>query len=164
MSLRGLIGRSSLARTDTLAIRSMALTGLTVPLTSLGTLLDWATSRQPAAAWCFPVIHAAHRYHTGRFEGVGALWIPPLWQAWIKSKHPGQSPAKRREETEDFGMTRPAKRPRTLAEVQAAQDPAETARLDAGETFTDVHSTVSVIPDRHGNGDWRVEWFDDYAR
>ena len=58
-------------------------------------------------------------------------------------------------------MTRPANRPRTLAEVQATQDPAETARLTAGETLDDQHGKVTVFADRHGNGDWRVEWFDD---
>jgi hypothetical protein len=58
-------------------------------------------------------------------------------------------------------MTQPAKRPRTFEEVKAAQDPAELARLNAGERFTDPVSDVTVFADRHGNGDWRVEWFDD---
>jgi hypothetical protein len=56
-------------------------------------------------------------------------------------------------------MTRPI-RPRTFAEVKAAQNPAELARLNAGEKFTD-HESAVTLADRHGNGDWRVEWFDD---
>jgi|SoimicmetaTmtLMB_FD_contig_51_666083_length_743_multi_1_in_0_out_0_2 hypothetical protein len=58
-------------------------------------------------------------------------------------------------------MTRPANRPRTYEEVKAAQDPAETARLTAGETLSDAQGTITLFADRRGNGDWRVEWFDD---
>ena len=57
-------------------------------------------------------------------------------------------------------------RPRTFEEVVAAQDPTEMARLERGEHFTDpsvsaFHGEVSVNEDRHGSGDWRVEYFDD---
>jgi hypothetical protein len=58
-------------------------------------------------------------------------------------------------------MSGSVKPPRTLAEVKAAQDPTETARLTAGETISDAQGTITLFADRHGNGDWRVEWFDD---
>jgi hypothetical protein len=56
-------------------------------------------------------------------------------------------------------------RPRTFTEVVAAQDPTEIARLARGEHFTDpsvrsFHAEVSVNEDRHGSGEWRVEYFD----
>ena len=40
------------------------------------------------------------------------------------------------------------------------------ARLERGEHFTDpsvspFHGGVSVNEDRHGSGEWRVEYFDD---
>ena len=40
------------------------------------------------------------------------------------------------------------------------------ARLQRGEHFTDpsvslFHGEVSVNEDRHGSGEWRVEYFDD---
>jgi hypothetical protein len=40
------------------------------------------------------------------------------------------------------------------------QDPSELARLDAGEP-SPVRRVVTVFADRHGTGDWRIEWFDD---
>src|SRR3954451_7000970 len=57
-------------------------------------------------------------------------------------------------------------RPRTFEEVVAAQDPAETARLERGDRFVDLsvnafHGEVSVNEDRFGTGEWRVEYFDD---
>jgi hypothetical protein len=57
-------------------------------------------------------------------------------------------------------------RPRTFKEVVAAQDPAETARLERGDRFVDpsvnaFHGEVSVNEDRSGTGEWRVEYFDD---
>src|SRR3954451_11585752 len=57
-------------------------------------------------------------------------------------------------------------RPRTFEEVVAAQDPAETARLERGDRFVDpsvnaFHGEVSVNEDRYGTGEWRVEDFDD---
>ena len=47
-----------------------------------------------------------------------------------------------------------------------SQDPTEMARLERGEHFTDpsvshFHAEVSVNEDRHGSGEWRVEYFDD---
>jgi hypothetical protein len=57
-------------------------------------------------------------------------------------------------------------RPRTFEDVVAAQDPTEMAHLERGEHFTDpsvspFHGEVSVNEDRHGSGEWRVEYFDD---
>ena len=57
-------------------------------------------------------------------------------------------------------------RPRTFEEVVAAQDPTEMARLERREHFTDpsvnpFHGEVSINEDRHGSGEWRVEYFDD---
>jgi hypothetical protein len=57
-------------------------------------------------------------------------------------------------------------KPRTFEEVVAAQDPTEMARLELGEYFIDpsvspFHGEVSVNEDRHGSGDWRVEYSDD---
>ena len=54
-------------------------------------------------------------------------------------------------------------RPRTFTEVVAAQDPTEIAGLARGEHFTDpsvspFHAEVSVKEDRHGSGEWRVEF------
>ena len=57
-------------------------------------------------------------------------------------------------------------RPRTFEEVIAAEDPAERARMENGESFDDVtvssafHREVSVHEDRYGTGEWRVEYFD----
>jgi hypothetical protein len=58
-------------------------------------------------------------------------------------------------------------KPRTFKEVVAAEDPAERARMENGESFEDVtvsnafHREVSVYEDRHGTGEWQVEYFDD---
>jgi hypothetical protein len=57
-------------------------------------------------------------------------------------------------------------RPKTFEEVVTAQDPTEMARFERGEHFTDpsvspFHGEVSVNEDRHGSGEWRVEYFDD---
>jgi hypothetical protein len=58
-------------------------------------------------------------------------------------------------------------KPRSFREVVAAQDLAERARMERGESFEDVtvgnpfHREVSVIEDRDGTGEWRVEYFDD---
>jgi hypothetical protein len=58
-------------------------------------------------------------------------------------------------------------KPRTLEEVVAAQDPADRARLANSESFEDVtvnspiHRQVTVIADRDGTAEWRVEYFDD---
>jgi hypothetical protein len=58
-------------------------------------------------------------------------------------------------------------KPRSFKEVVAAQDPAARARMENGERFNDVlvrnpfHQEVSVHEDRDGNGEWRVEYFDD---
>jgi hypothetical protein len=58
-------------------------------------------------------------------------------------------------------------KPRSFREVVAPQDPAERARMERGESFEDVtvgnpfHREVSVIEDRDGTGEWRVEYFDD---
>jgi hypothetical protein len=51
-------------------------------------------------------------------------------------------------------------RPRTFAEVIAAEDPAERGRMERTETFKDAnvanefHTEVSVHEDRHGNSDY----------
>jgi hypothetical protein len=55
---------------------------------------------------------------------------------------------------------------RTFKEAVAAEDPAERARMENGESFEDVtvsdpfHREVSVHEDRYGTGEWRVEYFD----
>ena len=57
-------------------------------------------------------------------------------------------------------------RPGTFKEVVAAEDPAERARIEKGERFDDLtvgnpfHREVSVLEDRDGTGEWRVEYFD----
>src|SRR6476620_11266936 len=56
-------------------------------------------------------------------------------------------------------------RPRSFEEVVIAQDPTERGRLARGEHFPDpsvspFHGEVSVNKDRHGSGEWRVEYFD----
>jgi hypothetical protein len=51
--------------------------------------------------------------------------------------------------------------------VVAAQDPADRAQLANSESFEDVtvnsriHRQVTVIADRDGAAEWRVEYFDD---
>src|SRR3954469_8670948 len=58
-------------------------------------------------------------------------------------------------------------RPRTFEEVVAAEGPAKRAWRQSGDSFEDVtvgnafHREVSVLEDREGTGDWRVEFFDD---
>ena len=58
-------------------------------------------------------------------------------------------------------------KPRSFKEVVAAQTPAEQARLAIAEAFKDVlvrnpfQQNVTVIEDRDGTGEWRVEYFDD---
>jgi hypothetical protein len=58
-------------------------------------------------------------------------------------------------------------KPRSFKEVVAAQTPAERARLAIAEAFKDVlvrnpfQQDVTVIEDRDGTGEWRVEYFDD---
>ena len=58
-------------------------------------------------------------------------------------------------------------KPRSFKELVAAQPPAEQARLADAESFEDVtvsspfHRQVTVVEDRDGTGDWRVEYFDD---
>jgi hypothetical protein len=56
----------------------------------------------------------------------------------------------------------------TFAEVVAAEDPAERERMERTETFTDAsveardfRAVVTVLEDRGGNGEWRVEYFDE---
>src|ERR1700716_1750276 len=57
-------------------------------------------------------------------------------------------------------------KPRSFKERVAAQDPAEGAWTENGESFDDVtvsnafHREVSVHEDRDGTGEWRVEYFD----
>ena len=57
-------------------------------------------------------------------------------------------------------------KPRSFKELVAAQDPAEGAWTENGESFDDVtvsnafHREVSVHEDRDGTGEWRVEYFD----
>jgi hypothetical protein len=57
-------------------------------------------------------------------------------------------------------------KPRTFKEAVAAEDPAERARREKGDTFEDVtvsnsfHRGVSVQEDHDGTGEWRVEYFD----
>ena len=58
-------------------------------------------------------------------------------------------------------------KPRSFKEVSAAQTPAERERLASAEAFKDVlarnpfQQDVTVIEDRDGTGEWRVEYFDD---
>ena len=58
-------------------------------------------------------------------------------------------------------------KPRSFKEVVSAQTPAERARLATAEAFKDVlarnpfQQDVTVIEDRDGTGEWRVEYFDD---
>jgi hypothetical protein len=58
-------------------------------------------------------------------------------------------------------------KPRGFQEVVAAQTPDERERLAAAEAFKDVlvrnpfQQDVTVIEDRDGTGEWRVEYFDD---
>ena len=58
-------------------------------------------------------------------------------------------------------------KPRSFQELVAAQDPADRARLANAESFKDVmvrnpfQQEVTVIEDRDGTGEWRVEYFDD---
>ena len=58
-------------------------------------------------------------------------------------------------------------KPRSFREVVAAQTPAERERLATAEAFKDVlvrnpfQQDVTVIEDRDGTGEWRVEYFDD---
>jgi hypothetical protein len=58
-------------------------------------------------------------------------------------------------------------KPRTFAELVAAMDPDERARLERGEKYDDPAVTdtglrnVTVFEDRDGSGEWRVEYFDD---
>jgi hypothetical protein len=60
-----------------------------------------------------------------------------------------------------------ADRPRTFAEVVAAEDPAERERRERGDTFKDAgvendfHADVDVQEDREHPGEWRVEYSDD---
>jgi hypothetical protein len=67
--------------------------------------------------------------------------------------------------TAHYGLSgRDVKRPRTFDEVVAAEDPAERAHMDNGESFRDPAISESfhgeVSEDREGNGEWRVEYFD----
>jgi hypothetical protein len=58
-------------------------------------------------------------------------------------------------------------KPRTFAELVAALNPEERARLERGESFNDQAIAdaglrqVTIFEDRHGTGEWRVEYFDD---
>ena len=58
-------------------------------------------------------------------------------------------------------------KPRSFKEVSTAQTPAERERLASAEAFKDVlvrnsfQQDVTVIEDRDGTGEWRVEYFDD---
>ena len=58
-------------------------------------------------------------------------------------------------------------KPRSFREVVAAQTPAERERLATAEAFKDLlvrnpfQQDVTVIEDRDGTGEWRVEYFDD---
>jgi len=58
-------------------------------------------------------------------------------------------------------------RPRTFAEIVAAQDPAERERWKRAEWFADArasgddfHALVTVIEDQARKGEWRVEYLD----
>jgi hypothetical protein len=57
-----------------------------------------------------------------------------------------------------------AKGPRSFDEIIAALNPAERARIDRIETFSDPNAPndeaeVSVAEDRDQPGEWRVEYF-----
>ena len=58
-------------------------------------------------------------------------------------------------------------KPRSFREVVAAQTPAKRERLATAEAFKDLlvrnpfQQDVTVIEDRDGTGEWRVEYFDD---
>jgi hypothetical protein len=52
-----------------------------------------------------------------------------------------------------------ADRPRTFAEVVAAEDPADRERLERAEHLMDPLREVTIIEDQARNGDWRVEYF-----
>jgi len=58
-------------------------------------------------------------------------------------------------------------KPRSFKEVVATQNPAERERIATAEAFKDVlvrnpfQQDVTVIEDRDGTGEWRVEYFDD---
>jgi hypothetical protein len=61
-----------------------------------------------------------------------------------------------------------ADRPRTFREVIAAEDPAERERMERAETFKDAsidrddfRAAATVVEHRGGNGEWRVEYFDE---
>jgi hypothetical protein len=60
-----------------------------------------------------------------------------------------------------------ADRPRTFAELVAAMNPDERARLEAAEHYddhavkSDFHAQVWLLEDRDAPGDWRVEYRDD---
>ena len=60
-----------------------------------------------------------------------------------------------------------ADRPKTFAELVAAMNPAERARLDRAEHYVDravkndLHAQVWLLEDRYAPGDWRVEYQDD---
>jgi hypothetical protein len=60
-----------------------------------------------------------------------------------------------------------ADRPRTFAELVAAMNPAERARLERAEHYDDhtvkhdFHARVWLLEDRDAPGDWRVEYQDD---
>jgi hypothetical protein len=58
-------------------------------------------------------------------------------------------------------------KPRTFAELVDALDPEERARLERRESFDDPAvrdgglTKVTVFEDRHGSGEWHVEYNDD---
>ena len=58
-------------------------------------------------------------------------------------------------------------KPRSFKEVVATQNPAERERIATAEAFKDVlvrnpfQQDVTVVEDRDGTGEWRVEYFDD---
>ena len=58
-------------------------------------------------------------------------------------------------------------KPRSFREVAVPQTPAERERLASADAFKDVlvrkpfQQDVTVIEDRDGAGEWRVEYFDD---
>ena len=58
-------------------------------------------------------------------------------------------------------------KPRTFPELVDALDPEERARLERRESFDDPAvgddslTKVAVFEDRHGSGEWRVEYNDD---
>ena len=60
-----------------------------------------------------------------------------------------------------------ANKPRTLAEVVAAEDTAMRERIERAELYrnpaveNDFHADVILHEDLDGNGEWRVEYQDD---